>query len=86
VVALVPPVIPAAPGATSLIPTCEIQFDAKTPGTTLAIDRGQRVPLPAKLRVASGRHTLSIQHGAAKSEKRELLLCGHLDAFPVEGP
>jgi hypothetical protein len=86
VVAILPPVIPAAPGNSGLIPTCEIQFNAKTPGTTLAIDRGTRVPLPAKIRVASGRHTLLIQQGPTKSEKRELLLCGRLAEFPVEGP
>jgi hypothetical protein len=68
------------------VPTCEIVFDTHTAGITLAVDHGKSVKLPARVRVASGRHTLSIQMGSAKSEKRELLLCGHIDTFPVEGP
>jgi len=82
-VAVAPPGKPVAP---TLVPTCEIVFDTHTPGLSIAVDHGQRVPLPARVRVASGRHTLTIQQGTVKSDKRELLLCGHLDTFPVEGP
>jgi hypothetical protein len=85
-VAAVPITPPAPAGPPSLVPTCVILFDPRTPGMTLSVDHGQRVPLPAKVRTASGRHTLAIQKGNAKTEKRELLLCGHLDTFPVEAP
>lgn len=85
-VAVLPPPGPAPVGPPTLVPTCEIAFDTHTVGITLAIDRGKSVPLPARIRVSSGQHTLSIQMGSAKSQKRELLLCGHLDTFPVEGP
>jgi hypothetical protein len=79
-------VAPLPAGPAPLVPTCEVAFSSHATGVTLAVDRGQRVALPARIHVSSGRHTLSIQKGAAKSEKRELLLCGHLDAFPVEVP
>jgi len=77
---------PAAAPERWLVRTCEIGFTSRATGVTLAVDRGQRVTLPARIKVASGRHTLSIQKGAAKSDKRELLLCGHLDTFPIEVP
>ncbi len=77
---------PSRSGPPTLVPTCDIAFVARAPGTLLAIDHGQRVALPARVRVSSGRHTLLIQKGATKSEKRELLLCGHIDSFPVENP
>ncbi len=84
-----PPVAAIAPAphaAGPLVPSCEIAFTPKTPGITLAVDHGNAVPLPAKVHVSSGRHVLTIRHGSKKADKKELLLCGHIDAFPVEAP
>jgi hypothetical protein len=82
-----PPAAALAPATTQgLVPTCIISFEARSPGATLAIDHSPRVPLPARFKIGNGRHTLFVQRGATKTEKRELLLCGHIDTFPVEGP
>jgi hypothetical protein len=69
-----------------LVPTCTLSFEARSPGASIVIDHSPRIALPARLKIASGRHTLSVQRGTTKTEKHELLLCGHLDSFPVEGP
>jgi hypothetical protein len=90
--AALPTLAPAEHGGTppvvipGLVPTCTLSFEARSPGASIVIDHSPRIALPARLKIASGRHTLSVQRGTTKTEKHELLLCGHLDSFPVEGP
>jgi hypothetical protein len=84
-----PPAAPAPsrPPVTS-VPTCVVQF-AAAPGAvafTLAVDGASPVPLPADVKIASGRHTLVVRAGGVQRRSSELLVCGRVRNLVLEPP
>jgi hypothetical protein len=81
-----PPPAPS-PGDPS-VPTCDILLDSApgASGLLVSIDGGARVPLPAKVRLASGKHQFSVSKGKASELRSELILCGRVSRLELTEP
>lgn len=71
-----------------IVPMCEFAFEPgeNARGVTLSIDNGQARTLPARVRLASGRHTMVVKKDRVSEERHELLLCGHIAVIPIDVP
>jgi hypothetical protein len=68
-----------------IVPICEFTFEpADGKPMEIAVDGGPLRPMPARARLASGRHTLSLRRDATAAERHELLLCGYVSTVPIE--
>jgi hypothetical protein len=71
------------------VPMCDFVFEPAAPdakSASISIDGAPFKPLPTRIRLASGRHSLSVKRDRALQERRELLLCGHVAVIPIEAP
>lgn len=67
---------------------CEILFEPATgaTGLTISIDGGAVVKLPAKARVASGQHAITVRKASASEQRSELILCGRVSRIEITEP
>ena len=88
-----PVITTTAPGAAGSkevapVPTCvvDVVAPAGLTGTTVALDGAKPVPLPAKVRVSSGRHALAVSRGTQTVRQSELVVCGRVATIAVNAP
>ena len=71
------------------VPMCDFAFEPAAPdakSAQISVDGSPFKALPARIRLASGRHLLSVKRDRALQERRELLLCGHVAVIPIDAP
>lgn len=70
------------------VPSCVVDLlpPAGLDGATVALDGGKGVPLPAKVRLSSGRHAFVVSHGKRTMRQSELVVCGRVASFALNPP